>query len=152
MNNKEKKEQMTRRRALTKIAGVGGVSMITLANDQWLKPSLKAVVLPAHAQTSEACMDGELLTLEVTSNDFSQVELELFSVGGGSTSLLQISAGDLSGNGTQVLYQECQPESGCYEVVFRGGEGTARMSLGATSNDQTFPPVPSIITLGVGCN
>jgi hypothetical protein len=122
-----------------------------ITSQAWVTPSLKAVVLPAHAQTSMECESGVSLVLEVTSPDFSLLEMELFSTGGGSVSLFEINPGDLSGDGSRIVYDQCHTADACYELVIRGGEGTAVLTQGALSENQMFPPTPTNIILGTIC-
>ena len=152
MSNSKDIKSREKRATLSKLATAGGaVAIAGLSSKTWVKPTVDAVMLPAHAQTS-ACMDGDNLVLEVTSTDLSTLELELYSVGGGSVLLFQISPGDLSGSGTQVVYDECQPEDACYEAVLRDGSGTATLRQGATSEMRDFPPVPTSLTVGTTCS
>jgi hypothetical protein len=86
----------SRRRLCRAVTGSGGLALGAVVLGVWRKPVVKAVALPAHAQTSvQGCRVSVALTADAgTSSGVYSVSLFVTDFGGGGTYLNSGSASD----------------------------------------------------------
>ena len=97
----ETKKNLSRRDALKILGAAAGATVLANLPAKWNTPELAAGVLPAHAQTSEACVVG--LTVEVLSTDdtgahfgwSTAVDVVFWDWDGTAGSMLQFACTDI---------------------------------------------------------
>ncbi|MFZ0487164.1 MAG: hypothetical protein WAL83_09205 [Arenicellales bacterium] len=118
-----------RRRLLRAMGGSGGVVLTTILSSRWVRPVVKSVVLPAHAQISpsnEPCLVSLEATFGPTSSNSAalaySVSLAVYDPSGG-TSFLGQSAESTGGSVTLAGDSTFPPAAGSYSLglVFSAG-------------------------------
>lgn len=109
-----------RRRLLRAVGGSGGVALGVLLAGQWQKPIVKAVVLPAHAQTSPVetvgCLITVLADLEGVATGSADGTMQIFvQDGGGSTELGSVLV-PFTASAASLLVSSMFPP-GTYDVI-----------------------------------
>lgn len=144
MNNK--------RKTLHKLAGISLVA--TIMPSSWIKPTINAVLLPAHAQTSsgktlkllidvgtvdeagwhyllsiENCEVGDLMTIGMRCFT-GTVHPELFVGGSGGNLYSDSGSGSLCDGGHLPLIQDIPLINGSWSISVRPGPGTVEYRTG----------------------